>query len=374
VSETPLGGQSPDTFLRRHWQRHPLLVRGAFAQFEDLVDLNTLFALAARGDCESRLVLRTGSAWQVVHGPLPRSKLRSLPARGWTLLVQGVNHFVPEVQKLLERFSFVPYARLDDVMVSFAPPGGGVGPHFDSYDVFLLQGTGRRRWQVSKQSDLALRENQPLKVLRRFKAQGECVLQAGDMLYLPPGWAHDGVALEPCLTYSIGFRAPSQRELISGFLAYLDETTTVAGCYSDRGQRRCRHPGRIEPRMVRYAGQTLDSIRWSRRDVIDFLGRHLSEPKSHVVFARPAPRPFRDFVASSKRHGLQLSAASRLLYLDACAWLNGETVNLAGELAAAAVRLADRRCLRSSEIPSGQAPLRVLYRWYRDGYIRIGHT
>jgi 50S ribosomal protein L16 3-hydroxylase len=371
VSETLLGGQSAESFLRRYWQHTPLLVSGAFARFEDIVDVQTLFTLAQRDDCESRLVLRTGNRWHVEHGPLARGTMRKLPPRGWTLLVQGVNHFVPRGQQLLERFSFVPYARLDDLMVSYAPPGGGVGPHFDSYDVFLLQGMGRRRWQVGWQRDLSLRDDQPLKLLKRFRAQGECTLQAGDMLYLPPEWAHDGVALEPCLTYSIGFRAPSRQELLSGFLAYLDEHLRVTGRYSDRGQVPARHPGRMDTGMLHYALRTLHGVRSDPRLIMDFLGRHLTEPKTQVSFC-PADRLSPSaFVRKSRRRGLQLSAASRLLYYRAQAWINGERVVLTAALRPAVVRLADTHRLPGDALPSSHSAMALFYRWYREGYLEL---
>ncbi|MGH8631647.1 MAG: cupin domain-containing protein, partial [Burkholderiales bacterium] len=225
--QTLLGGLSASAFLRRHWQKSPLLIRGAIPRFEGFADLPSLISLAAREDCESRLVIRDRGRWRVEHGPLARSRWRRLPRGGWTLLVQGLNHFLPRARRLLAYFSFVPHARLDDLMVSFAPAGGGVGPHFDSYDVFLLQGSGRRLWQVALTPDLEVVEDAPLRILRRFEPQGQCVLAPGDMLYLPPGWAHDGVALDDCYTYSIGFRAPRHREIISEFLGYLDEATVL---------------------------------------------------------------------------------------------------------------------------------------------------
>ena len=153
-----------------------------------------LIALACRDDVESRVVIRRARHWEVQHGPFEPRFFRRLPARGWTLLVQDVNHFLPQGRELLQRFAFIPYSRLDDLMVSYAPPGGGVGPHFDSYDVFLLQGLGRRRWRISNQRDLTLVADAPLKLLADFRARQEWTLDAGDMLYLPPAWAHDGVA------------------------------------------------------------------------------------------------------------------------------------------------------------------------------------
>ena len=213
-----LGGLSVSAFLRRHWQKQPLLVREAIPDFDGVLDFDTLVELATRDDSESRLVVRQGNRWSVEHGPFHRKRFSRLPARNWTLLLQGLERMLPAAQDLLSKFNFIPYSRLDDVMVSYAPPGGSVGPHFDSYDVFLLQGPGQRRWSVSRQHDMALMEETPIKLLKRFLPDGQCVVSPGDMLYLPPACAHEGVAIGSCFTYSIGFRAPSHQELVSQFL------------------------------------------------------------------------------------------------------------------------------------------------------------
>ena len=215
-----LGGLSPAQFMRRHWQKKPLLVRQAIASFKPLLSANELFALAAREDVESRLILqeagrspRSAVRWNLRHGPFKRRSLPPLKQPGWTLLVQGVDLHHAGAHELLQRFRFLPDARLDDLMISVASEGGGVGPHFDSYDVFLLQASGSRRWRISAQTDLSLKEGVPLKILQRFSAQQEFVLHPGDLLYLPPRYAHDGVAVDAqqgtCMTYSIGFRAPA---------------------------------------------------------------------------------------------------------------------------------------------------------------------
>ena len=201
AARTLLGGCSAREFLDRYWQQRPLLVRGAWPGLRDPVSVSDLFRLAARDDCESRLVLRSGRRWELEHGPFRRARLRGLPARRWTLLVQGLNHLVPAAERLLHAFRFLPYTRLDDVMASYAADGGGVGPHFDSYDVFLLQGRGRRRWRVSRQRDLELDPRAPLRILCDFRAEHEWMLEPGDILYLPPGVAHEGTALGPSLTY-----------------------------------------------------------------------------------------------------------------------------------------------------------------------------
>jgi 50S ribosomal protein L16 3-hydroxylase len=359
-------------FLRRHWQKAPLLVRGAIARFDGFVDFRTLVALCARDDCESRLVVHDRGRWRVEHGPIAASRWFSPPRGKWTVLVQGVNHFVPQARQLLERFSFIPHARLDDLMVSFAPPGGGVGPHFDSYDVFLLQGMGRRRWRVARTRDLDLVEGAPLRILRRFEAQAECVLEPGDMLYLPPGWAHEGVALDDCYTYSIGFRAPSHREIVSGFLAYLEDRTDPQGIYSDPDLRPTRHPGEIDRRMLGRIESALDAVRWRKAHVIDFLGRFLTTPKHHVRFRRPRAMSFDKFRKAARARGLALAPASGLLYGGRRAFINGESESMAGALAAAVIQLADHRDLERGNVPADNTALEVLYRWYRDGYIRLG--
>jgi 50S ribosomal protein L16 3-hydroxylase len=213
-----LGGLTPATFMKRHWQKKPLLVRGAIDAFQPLLARGELFELAQRDEVESRLVARSGSRWQFRRGPFRRRALPPLARPNWTLLVQGVDLHDARAHELLSQFRFVPQARLDDLMISYASDGGGVGPHFDSYDVFLLQAQGRRRWRIGRQDDLSLVPGLPLKILANFVPQEEYVLEPGDLLYLPPRYAHDGIAQGECQTYSIGFRAPARGELARGLL------------------------------------------------------------------------------------------------------------------------------------------------------------
>src|SRR4051812_21720624 len=231
--------------MRRYWQRKPLLVRGAFPGFRDPLTPREVMALAGSDETVSRLVQRRGSQWRVEHGPIPAARFKQLPRRAWTVLVQDINHVSAAARDILARFDFIPHARIDDVMVSYAVTGGGVGPHVDSYDVFLLQGRGRRRWRISRQEDLAFVPGLPLKILADFRAEEEWVLEAGDMLYLPPGVAHEGVAETDCLTWSIGFRAPTDEELAHGFLDHLRDSVSLEGQYGDAGNRGTRHPGEL---------------------------------------------------------------------------------------------------------------------------------
>jgi len=262
TSRTLLGGLTAREFLARHWQRRPLLVRGAWPGFCDPASVSDLYRLAARDDCESRLVIRDGRRWTLAHGPFRAAQLRQMPARRWTLLVQGLNHFLPAADRLLRAFRFVPYARLDDVMASYAADGGGVGPHRDSYDVFLLQGRGRRRWRISAQRGLALDPRAPLRILRGFRADEEWILEPGDMLYLPPGVAHEGTALGPCMTYSIGFRSPSAHELGREFLAFLEDRLDLGeDRYADPELRPSEHPAQLLETLVAHCTAVLRRMR-----------------------------------------------------------------------------------------------------------------
>lgn len=370
LKETLLGGLTASAFLRNFWQKQPLLVRDAVPGFRGLLDIDRMFELARRDDCEARLVLRDGKRWRVEHGPLRRAAVRRLPARNWTLLVQGLDLLLPEARALLSRFDFIPHARLDDLMVSYAPPGGGVGPHYDSYDVFLLQGPGRRRWRVGKQRDLSLVEGAPLKILSHFAPQGECVLQAGDMLYLPPSVAHDGEAVTPCYTYSIGFRAPSHSELMSQFLIYLEERVSAPGRYRDPDLKPQAHPARISAGMVAKVGQVLDGIDWNRGDVADFLGHYLTEPKTQVRFAPPRrPLPAHAFLRAARSAGVQLALASQMLYTGTRLYINGEAPGMAPGAAAVLKPLADSRHLAGARIAPDGPAAGLLYDWYRAGYI-----
>lgn len=366
-----LAGLTAGEFLRRHWQKTPLLARRALPEYANIAQRETLIELAARDDLESRIVLRSGRAWRVRHGPFSRREFSRLPRSGWTLLVQGVNHALPAAQELLQAFAFIPYARLDDVMASYAPPGGGVGPHFDSYDVFLLQGEGARRWRVSGQRDLSLVPGAPLRILQRFRPGHEWVLHAGDILYLPPRRAHDGIALGDCITYSIGFRAPDAQELGVRFLEFLQDHLRLTGMYEDPDLRLQRSPALLGASMVRKAQRILERIRWSSEDVARFLGCHLTEPKAHVLFARP-PRPLaaREYAARVARRGASLAPQTRMLFRGNTLFINGEACPVGAAAARTLARFADRRRL-PPRARLDRESAHWLYHWYRVGYIEL---
>jgi 50S ribosomal protein L16 3-hydroxylase len=371
MSRTLLSHVPVREFLRDYWQKRPLLVRGAVPGFDGLIDRAGLFAAASRDDVQSRLVLRSGSRWQLRHGPFGRRELRDLPARNWSLLVQEVNHFLPAADTLMREFTFVPLARLDDVMVSLAPPGGGVGPHVDSYDVFLLQGSGRRRWRVSAQRDLECLPDAPLRILKRFVPEQEWILEPGDMLYLPPSYAHDGVAVDECTTYSIGFRAPTAQEVGQAFLDHLRDTLELPGRYADPGLALQREPAAIAPAMTARIAAMLGGIRWSRRDVARFVGGYLTEPKAHVFFTPPRrPLSRKRFVAAAERRGVVLALRSRMLCDHERFYLNGETIDPGPDAFAALRELANRGAISGGN-DLGAEVAELLYEWYRAGYVEL---
>jgi 50S ribosomal protein L16 3-hydroxylase len=367
-----LGGLSATKFLSRFWQKRPYLIRKAIPGFEGVTGTAELFGLAGREDVEARLVQQKRDKWSLAHGPFARAQFARLPDSNWTLLVQGLNLMLPAADRLLRRFDFIPYARLDDVMLSYAATGGGVGAHVDSYDVFLLQGPGRRRWRLSAQNDHKFDPNAPLRVLSNFEPDEEWVLEPGDMLYLPPGVAHEGTALEPCFTYSIGFRAPARAEMAGEFLASLQENIGLEGLYRDPGLRPPDHPAEIPQSMVREAARAIRSIRWTERDVGRFLGRYLTEPKLRVSFDPPRrAASVQTFLARIARDGLHLDARTQLLFLGREFFINGQALTYSAAVRKPLVELADTRLLRPAARLSA-AFGELLHRWYAEGWAHPG--
>ncbi len=362
------GGLTADKFLHDYWQKKPLLIRKAFPDFEGLLDPQQLISLACRDDAQARLASQQRGKWQLQHGPLKKKDFSLSAGSKWTVLVQGVNHCLPQGADLLKHFSFVPHARLDDLMVSYAPKGGGVGPHFDSYDVFLLQGMGHRRWQISTQSDRTLIEDAPLRILKHFKVEQEWVLEAGDMLYLPPHCAHNGIAEDDCMTYSIGFRTPAYQELAEQFLVYLQDRICVGGMYADPDLKLQLHPSEIGAEMLRQVIQATRQVRWKKRDIADFLGCYLSEPKPHIVFNPPVtPSTRKRFARIMQTRGIELDLKSLMLCHGDTVFINGNAHTVKAGAYRILRSLADSRRLAPADL--AEPVLSLLYQWYIDGYI-----
>lgn len=359
-----LGGLTPAQFMRRYWQKKPLLVRQAIPQFAPPVARAELFALASQEGVESRLVQLAKGAWKLRHGPFARRSLPALQQPDWTLLVQGVDLHNDAVHALMQQFRFVPEARLDDLMISYASDGGGVGPHFDSYDVFLLQAHGTRRWRIGRQKDLTLRAGIPLKVLAQFEPEAEFVLEPGDMLYLPPRYAHDGIAEGECMTYSIGFKVPSRAELAQELLVRLAEDAADEDkplLYRDAQQEAVSQPAAIPGALHDFARDALSRALAQPLVLERALGEYLTEPKPSVWF-EPGE-------AGVMLEGLRLDRRSRMMYDAHHVFINGESYRAAGRDAALMRRLADERQLGARELArASDDALELLSSWCDAGW------
>lgn len=367
---THLGRLPVAQFMRRTWQRRPLLVRGALPGLQAPVDRATLVALARREEVESRLVTTLNGRWQLKHGPLARLPSPTRP--GWTVLVQGLEAWVPAAAELLARFRFIPDARLDDLMASYASDGGGVGPHVDSYDVFLLQVQGRRRWRISRQRDLAEVPGLPLKILADFRPTAEWVLEPGDLLYLPPHVAHEGTAVGgDCITCSVGFRAPTAGDLAERWLDALAGQPRLRANLTDPGLPATRHPAALPPSLVDQASRRLRELRPTLADTRQLLLAALSEPKAHVVFDAPAVAAAGSDSPIGTR-GVRLDPRTRLLYAGDLLGINGEVCRAPAGSGAILRALADRRALAPDDCrrlpPAAVALLRA---WLRAGWITL---
>ncbi len=353
-------------FLRADWQRRPRLLKQAWPRWRNPLTPDELAGLACESEVESRLILRERRRWQLEHGPFAAARFDTLPARRWTLLVQAVDHYVPAVAALLETFRFIPDWRLDDIMVSYATDGGGVGPHFDHYDVFLLQGLGRRRWRVGQRCTGAtpLQPHADIRLLAEFQPAEEWVLDPGDMLYLPPGWAHDGVAIgDDCMTYSIGLRAPSRAELIGHWcdevIAGLDEDDR----YTDAAGQEHAPPGELTPAtLARLRTLAMSALNDEAR-FADWFGRYTSERKYAESAEPPTRRLSATQLARALVRGAVLArvASSRYAFIrhgrGLALYVDGERYTCAGRAAQLALRLCGQgeRELHAADVPAGPA-------------------
>ncbi len=361
---TLLGGLTPAQFMRRHWHKKPLLVRQAIPNFQPPVLRPEMFALAAEESVESRLVQQIKGGWKLRHGPFARRSLPAMSQREWTLLVQGVDLHNDAVHQLMQQFRFVPEARLDDLMISYATDGGGVGPHFDSYDVFLLQAHGRRRWRIGRQKDLTLKEGIPLKVLAEFEPEEEFVLEPGDMLYLPPRYAHDGIAEGECMTYSIGFRAPARAELAQELLVRLSEDAAEdeqVQMYRDAKQEAVAEPGAIPAELQAFAKDALERALSQPLALERALGEYLTEPKLNVWFEASD--------GGAMLEAVRLDRRTRMMYDAQHIFINGESYRAGGKDATLMRRLANQRYLSSKDIQrASDEALELLSIWCDDGW------
>lgn len=372
----PLGKLTPAQFLEHYWQKQPCLIRQAIPGFVPLLDGDDLAGLACEEMAESRLVKGSYGAadWSLEHGPFSETHFAKLPETDWTLLVQDVEKHYEPLQDLLHQFSFIPSWRLDDLMISFAAPGGSVGPHVDQYDVFLLQAAGRRRWQIASTFDPTLLDDCPLNVLRRFEPEQEWVLEPGDMLYLPPNIAHHGVALDAGMTWSIGARAPSGADLLQGLGEWLALDGREGGRYADPHLQSAARPGEIDR-------EALHGLRELMRTGIDanpqldrFLAAFLSRFRlAHDPLPPPSPvstQKLRSALARGVR--LMRNPWTRLVWIEQS---NGARLYAAGQAYDCSVWLATSLCSSNQpRIDAGQldeAALATLGRLINSGHFLL---
>ena len=304
-------GMPAEAFLRDYWQKRPLLVRGAFPGFESPLDPGDLAGLACEDGVLARIVRhdRARDAWTLEHGPFPEAMFPGMPDRDWTLLVQDVDKWDMDVRALLSAFRFLPTWRLDDIMVSFAAPGGSVGAHVDQYDVFLLQGEGHRRWRIDSRpgAPLAFRNDAELRLLQRFDPDHDWVLGPGDMLYLPPGVPHHGVAEDACLTYSVGMRAPSAAELMGDFVDTLAGEADERLRYRDPDLAPATEPDEIDAASMHRAVAALNALRMNDPERLgDWFGRFITLYRSAQQPASPGPPPSRAQLEAALAGGARL--------------------------------------------------------------------
>jgi 50S ribosomal protein L16 3-hydroxylase len=374
-TNTILNDITPQAFMREHWHKRLRVIREAIRDFADPLTPEDIMKLATREGVESRLVIRDGKRWTLEHGPFKAARFKQLPNKNWTLLVQGLNLYVPAADALLRKFDFLPQVRLDDVMVSLAAPGGGVGPHFDSYDVFLLQGIGTRRWRLSEQDDLELDPNAPLKILKKMRPSLEIDLVAGDMLYLPPHVAHDGVAAQRegfCTTYSIGFRAPTNQEIADAFSQWVVETAEIEGRLTDPELTATDKPGKIPAIYAKKVADAIAQLQIDKDTITQFAGCFATELKLNVMFTPPvSPLSRAAFAKQARAQGVHLDAGVQCVYDAKHLYINGDAFVMLGDRAFWET-LADRRSATLDQALATET-IDALQGWYQDGWLHLGY-
>ena len=369
---TLLGGLTPEQFMKRHWQKKPLLIRQALPNMTPLIERAKLLEMVESEEVESRLIVRKGAYWSLKKGPMGRKSLPSFKTPDWTVLFQGVDLHNDAVHALLQQFRFVPDARLDDLMISYATDGGGVGPHFDSYDVFLLQAQGQRRWRIGRQKKFELQEGVPLKILKEFKPEAEFVLNPGDMLYLPPGYAHDGVAVGECMTYSVGFRAPRSAELASGLLMGLSEemaeecSAADDALYQDPHQVAAIQDASVPKALQEFAAQAVAKALKDPQILNCLLGESLTEPKPNVWFDTPDLDDLPNYAWPTQ---VQLDRRTKMLFDAKHIFINGESFRAAGQDAKLLRKLANNKILSSAQAAQlSDDAAELMQAWWEEGW------
>lgn len=363
---TLLAGLSPEQFISEYWQKKPLLIRQAIPQMQALLSRTELFALASQEDVQSRLVSQKNGQWTLKNGPFTKKTLPAVTQKEWSILVQSVDQHHDEVRHLLNQFRFLPDARLDDLMISYATEGGGVGPHFDSYDVFLLQVHGKREWRIGQQDDLTLIEGLPLKILKTFQAEQVMVLEPGDMLYLPPKYAHDGIALNECMTYSIGFRAPSEQELAAHLLPkiadLLLDQEIESPRFSDPHRTATETPALLPQDMLDFATEAIHKALSQPDILLQAMGEHWTELNANIWMEA------NDWLEGCA--GIELDRRSKMTYRAPFVFLNGDSFRAEGSDALLMQKLANERELFASDLQTlTPEAISCIQDWCEQGWL-----
>jgi len=318
----PLKPENIETFLSRYWQKKPLFIPAAFNNFKSPLSADELAGLACEEGVNARLVLEHAgtdtqhSPWSVEYGPFDEERFARLPESNWSLLVSDIENLLPEAAEIIRKFRFIPDWRIDDLMISYAPPGGSVGPHTDAYDVFLIQLTGQRQWQISEHYDNTLLEHTELSILQGFNAEHSWTMNPGDMLYLPPNVAHHGIALKDCMTASVGFRAPALNAMAHDYADSIASKIDDTELYTDASLKQQTHPAEISADAIEKIRNILtEKLRPTEESVRTWLGEYVSE--LHCNRLDPPPQPFTrfaEFKQALKNHRLYPATGSRFLF------------------------------------------------------------
>lgn len=375
-----------DDFLENYWQKKPLLIRAAFPNYHSPITADELAGLACEDFVESRIITENKSTpkWSLENGPFPESQFSKLPNSHWTLLIQGLNKIFPEFDDLLHEFNFIPSWRVDDLMASYATPGGSVGPHIDQYDVFLLQASGERKWMISEEAidESNFEENIPLKIIKDFKAESEWILQAGDMLYLPAGVAHYGIGMKDkadCITFSIGFRAPSHTELLT---AYIDDHISELNDnlrYKDPNLSANIDNGEISAAAITQVQELFLSQFKDKDKIADWFGRfitdYLNDDHSHIENTLNSS----EFIATFKKSKqLRRPATVRANYIvntknELSLFINGQKQNIEAKNKLIAMLFCNNHIIHHEELSKNLSKdaFDFLLVLYNKGYLEF---
>jgi len=367
---------SLEHFMAHYWQQQPVVIRQGFPHFKDLISPNELAGLACEEEVESRLVYQQDGQWQAETGPF--ESYAHLGKNGWTLVVQAVNHLSPEVAELVKPFAFIPKWRFDDVMISYATPGGGVGPHIDLYDVFICQGSGRRHWRVGDQGEhRQFAAHAALLHTEAFEAIIDVVLQPGDILYIPPGFPHEGVALEESMSFSVGFRAKSGCDLLSGLADYVIDKELGKALLSDPQRPIHRHQGQINGADFARVKAQLQAVLDNDPLMADFAGSFFSKTKCALdLQALDEPLDAAELLEALLEQPLVRSGGLRCFYVDetlarGVCYVDGERYEFGAASLDAVRALCDHDALTLDLLQTGlQHPVFVaqLLAWVNGGF------